>query len=191
MAFDVVRLFNHSGRAPVSARFRIATPRLILLSADHALLRADALGHDALAVAAGAIVPANWPPEHHDQGVIEWVLQALDREAPVDPWHFYYLLLRAPLTFIGTCGMKGAPDARGCVEVGYSVLAQFQGRGFATEAVLELIRAAFAAGAAEVAAQTYPSLLPSLRVMQKCGMAPTGAGSEPGTIRYARRRQAG
>jgi putative ABC transport system permease protein len=33
-----------------------------------------------------------------------------------------------------------------------------------------------------------PSLLPSLRVMEKCGMIAAGEGSEPGTLRYSRRR---
>jgi ribosomal-protein-alanine N-acetyltransferase len=168
--------------------FQISTARLILLSADGVLLRADAAGPDALAAAAPATVPANWPPEHHDQGVIEWVLRTLERSPPVDPWHFYYLLLREPRTLLGTCGVKGAPDAHGCVEVGYSVLEQFRGQGFATEAVLALMEVAFAAGAAEVAAETYPALLPSLRVMQKCGMTVRGAGADAGTIRYSRRR---
>jgi RimJ/RimL family protein N-acetyltransferase len=96
--------------------------------------------------------------------------------------------LRDPRTLVGTCGFKGAPDADGRVEVGYSVLEQFRCRGLATEAVAALIRAAFAAGASEVAAETYPSLLPSLRVMEKCGMIPLGAGSEPGTVRHGLRK---
>jgi RimJ/RimL family protein N-acetyltransferase len=68
------------------------------------------------------------------------------------------------------------------------VLEQFRRRGLATEAAMALIDVAFAAGASEVAAETYPSLLPSIRVMEKCGMIATGAGSEPGTLRYSRRR---
>jgi ribosomal-protein-alanine N-acetyltransferase len=175
----------------LSNRFQITTPRLILIAADSVLLRADAAGTEALAAAAAASIPANWPPEHHDQGVIEWVLRTLERDAPADPWHFYYLQLGEPRTLIGTCGVKQAPDARGCVEVGYSVLEQFRCRGLATEAVQALMQAAFAAGATEVAAETYPILLPSLRVMEKCGMTRVGAGSEPGTVRFSRRKPSG
>jgi [ribosomal protein S5]-alanine N-acetyltransferase len=47
---------------------------------------------------------------------------------------------------------------------------------------------AFARGASEVAAETFPSLAPSLRVMQKCGMSSVGEGSEPGTVHYSKRR---
>jgi [ribosomal protein S5]-alanine N-acetyltransferase len=167
---------------------RISTARLDLIGADGALLRAETAGVRALAAAIEAEVPADWPPEHHDQGVIEWVLRSIENYAPADPWHFYYLLLREPRTLIGTCGFKGAPDADGRVEVGYSVLEQFRCRGLATEAVRALIQAAFEAGASEIAAETYPSLLPSLRVMAKCGMILVGAGSEPGTVRYGLRK---
>ena len=87
-----------------------------------------------------------------------------------------------------TCGFKQAPDRNGCVEVGYSILEAFRCRGLASEAVRALLSLAFARGAAEVAAETFPSLQPSLRVMQKCGMSPVGDGSESGTVRYAKRR---
>jgi [ribosomal protein S5]-alanine N-acetyltransferase len=167
---------------------QLSTARLELIGADALLLRAEATSPQALAVAVDADVPVHWPPEHHDQGVIEWVLGSIELNAPADPWHFYYLLLREPRTLIGTCGYKGAPDAEGRVEVGDSVLEQFRCRGLATEAVQALIQAAFEAGAAEVAAETYPSLLPSLRVMEKCGMSPVGEGSEAGTVRCSVRK---
>ena len=151
------------------------------------MLRADSRGREALAAAAHADVPANWPPEHHDQDVIDWVLRGLEHLAPSHPWRFFYIQLREPPTLIGTCGFKQPPDAAGCVEVGYSVLAQFRDRGVASEAVMGLMRAAFAAGASEVAAETYPSLAASLRVMEKCGMTRVGPGADPGTVRYSKR----
>ncbi len=172
----------------MSIRFQISTSHLILLGADDAMLRADLAGREALAAAVGADVPASWPPEHHDRGVIEWVLSSLESIGPGDPWRFYYLVLTEPRTLIGTCGIKQPPGADGCVEIGYSVLEQFRGRGLATEASLALLGVAFDAGATEVAAQTLPSLLPSIRVMEKCGMTRRGQGSEPGTVRYSRRK---
>ena len=92
-----------------------------------------------------------------------------------------------PRTLVGTCGLKQAPDAQRCVEVGYTVLERFRCRGFASEAVTAVMNVAFQSGASEVAAETFPSLLPSLRVMEKCGMAKVGEGSEPGTVRYSKR----
>jgi ribosomal-protein-alanine N-acetyltransferase len=172
----------------MAGRYEISTSRLVLLGADRALLNADSAGREALAAASGAAVPASWPPDHHDHGVIGWVLSSLERIPPDAPWRFYYIVLSVPRTLIGTCGIKQPPGQDGCVEIGYSVLEQFRRRGLATEAAMALIDAAFAAGASEVAAETYPSLRPSIRVMEKCGMAWTGEGSEPGTLRYRRQR---
>jgi RimJ/RimL family protein N-acetyltransferase len=169
-------------------RFEQSTPRLTLVGADEALLRAELDSQEALALAIDSAIPAGWPPEHHDRGVIEWVLNALDVLATNDPWRLYYIVLNDPRTLIGTCGFKQQPDETGCVEVGYSVLEQYRCLGFASEAVMALMSLAFAKGALEVAAETFPSLVPSLRVMQKCGMTHVGEGSEPGTVRYSKRR---
>jgi [ribosomal protein S5]-alanine N-acetyltransferase len=70
-----------------------------------------------------------------------------------------------------------------------SVVQEFRGGGIATEAVKTLISTAFDRGAKEVAAETYPSLTPSLRVMEKCGMTFMGEGSDPGTVRHAVKRR--
>lgn len=168
-------------------RFELSTPRLVLVGSDDALLRAEIESREALAVAIDSTVPAAWPPEHHDRGVIEWVLKSLDSLRPDEPWRLFYIVLSNPRTLIGTCGIKQPPDAKGCVEVGYTVLEQFRCRGIASEAVMALMSVAFGRGASEVAAETYPSLLPSLRVMEKCGMTKVGEGSEPGTVRYSKR----
>jgi [ribosomal protein S5]-alanine N-acetyltransferase len=167
----------------------LSTSRLILIGADAALLLAERGSRAAFAAAIEALVPSSWPPEHHDKDVIEWVLKSLDLLTPGKPWNMYYIVLRTPRTVIGTCGFKGPPDQNGCVEVGYSVVQEFRGAGLATEAVKNLISTALDQGASEVAAETYPSLTPSLRVMEKCGMTLTGTGVDPGTVRYAIKRQ--
>jgi ribosomal-protein-alanine N-acetyltransferase len=168
--------------------FALSTSRLILIGADAPLLLAEQSSPQSFAAAIEAVVPPSWPPEHHDQDVIEWVLGSLKLLVPGKPWNMYYIVLKTPRTVIGTCGFKGPPDTGGCVEVGYSVVQEFRGRGVATEALKKLIGTAFDEGATEVAAETYPSLTPSLKVLEKCGMTFTGDGSEPGTVRHAVKR---
>jgi len=163
----------------------LSTSRLILIGADAPLLLAEQSALPEFAAAIEAFVPPSWPPEHHDNNVIEWVLRSLELLVPGKPWNMYYIVLRAPRTVVGTCGYKGPPDIRGCVEVGYSVVQGFRDSGIATEAVAKLIGTAFEQGATEVAAETYPSLVPSLRVMEKCGMTFTGAGSDRRTVRHS------
>jgi [ribosomal protein S5]-alanine N-acetyltransferase len=166
----------------------LATSRLILVGADTALLVADRSSQEALAAAIDAKVPPSWPPEYHDNDVIEWVLRSLDRLAPGAPWRMFYMALQTPRTLIGTCGFKAPPDLNGCVEFGYSVLQEFRCLGLATEAAVKMISTAFDEGASEVAAETYPLLTASRRVMEKSGMTQTGEGADPGTVRYTIKR---
>jgi [ribosomal protein S5]-alanine N-acetyltransferase len=167
----------------------LSTSRLILVGADSALLLAEQSSQEALAAASEAKVPTSWPPEHHDNDVIDWVFKSLKTLDSDEPWRMFYIVLQVPRTLIGTCGFKGPPNLNGCVEVGYSVLQEFRCRGLATEAVLKLIGTAFDRGAYEVAAETFPSLAASLRVMEKCGMTLVGEGADPGTVRYSVKRQ--
>ena len=169
----------------MSHSIELLTPRLILVGAESALLITDQLGQTALSVAIGAKVPSSWPPEHHDKDVIDWLLQTTKTLDPTDLWRMFYMVLRAPRTVVGTCGFRGPPDLQGVVEVGYSVLPEFRCSGLASEAVTQLIDAAFDRGALEVVAETYPTLTASLRVMHKCGMTLIGNGADEGTVRYS------
>lgn len=88
---------------------------------------------------------------------------------------------------IGNTGFKGPPTEAGMVEIGYAILEEFQGAGYATEAVSALMSWAFKnPNITHIAAETFPSLHGSIRVMEKCGMHYIGTGSEEGTIRYYR-----
>ncbi|MBD0327516.1 MAG: GNAT family N-acetyltransferase, partial [Pyrinomonadaceae bacterium] len=91
---------------------------------------------------------------------------------------------------IGGCGFKGKPAADGTVEIGYSMLPEFQCAGYATEAAGALVRWAFShAEVARVIAETYPELRPSIRVLEKNGFRFIGDGSEERVIRYALTRE--
>jgi len=75
---------------------------------------------------------------------------------------------------VGDLCFKGlAPDGR--VEIGYGVKAAFEGRGYATEAVIALTRwAAAQPGVATIEAETDPDNRASQRVLEKAGFRPTG-----------------
>jgi [ribosomal protein S5]-alanine N-acetyltransferase len=168
------------------ALITLETPRLALLGADRDVLLAALDGPRALERSIDAIVPTEWPPEHLDEGSLYWMLDGL-RSRPSDtPWRMYLIVLNGERReAIGTCGFKGPPDAEGTVEVGYSVVPSRQRQGYATEATAALIDCAMSHGARSVAAETFPELVASVRVMEKCGLTFVGPGSEAGTIRYA------
>jgi ribosomal-protein-alanine N-acetyltransferase len=154
---------------------------LLLATADS--LHAELGSHQALARALGLEVPPTWPPEFYDSDAIHYTLTWLEAHPADADWGFYYLALRrddAPSLLVGASGFKGAPDAEGTVEVGYSLLPEHQHRGYATEAVGGLVRFAFAdERVARVIAQTLTSLPPSIRVLERAGFRYAGLGEDP------------
>ena len=145
-----------------------------------------------------AQIPLTWPPELMTPGIQSFVAEMLVRRPELSGWWLWYIVLKGhpdPMrdTLIGSTMFKGPPRAGGVLEVGYAILEAFQGKGYATEATSALVRRALQVpGVSEVAAETFPTLPASIRVMEKCGMRFIGAGLEQGTIRYSvvRRRAA-
>jgi len=167
----------------------IRTQRLRLHPATVALARADLAGREELARALAVEVPEEWPPELFDRAAIEHSLAQLVRGGAAAEWAFYYMVREdlgpAGPVAAGIVGYKGPPAPDGSVEVGYSVLAGHRRLGLASEAVAALVDRAFEhAEVVRVQAETLPSLLPSMQVLEKCGFHPVGPGSEPGVIRF-------
>ena len=165
----------------------ITTPRLELRSGTRAALIADLEGTDALAAVLEALVPDNWPPPLYDGPAIQWTLDRIGAGQPESYLLYYWILPSdsdAPV-LIGLGGFKGPPQ-NGRIEIGYSVLTQFQRQGYATEAVAGLVDFAFGQpDIHEVRAETLPSLAASIGVLKKNGFRLVGPGAEEGVIRFA------
>lgn len=168
----------------------IRTPRLDLIAGGATLLRAELEGRESLEAALGIHVPPTWPPELYDADAIEWMLARLDKDSGFEEWGFRYFVLRgspesAGPVAVGAGGYKGPPTPEGTVEIGYSIQADYQRRGFASEAVRGLLDNAYAHGdITRVIAETLPELEPSIGVLRKTGFELVGDGSEPGVIRF-------
>jgi len=174
---------------------KIRTERLELIPGTIELLSAELEGLGVFRHKLGVDVPATWPPDLYDRPAVEFMLNYLTENPDADGWGPWYLVLRSgegnPETLVGTCGYKGKPSPDGTVEIGYSVLAEYQRKGYATEAARALVDRAFShPKVVRVIAATYPELLPSIRVLEKIGFVLTGAGSEPGVIRFELSRAA-
>ena len=172
----------------------IQTPRLCLLPASPAMLRAALESHAALGAALAAEVPPSWPPEFVDEQVFRWMLNLLEALPEASPWWMYFVLLpqpeRLPL-LIGTAGYKGPPDDDGMVEVGYSIVPDHQRRGYASEATRSLIDFAFHdPRVTRVTAETLADGVASQGVLRVCRFEGPEPGSEPGLVRFTLRRDA-
>ena len=97
----------------------------------------------------------------------------------------FFAVIAGASAVIGNGGFKGRPGEDGTVEIGYSIMEEHQGAGYATEAVKALIAWAFGhPEVARVVAETYPDLAKSIRVLKKNGFTETGPGLEEGVIRF-------
>ena len=164
----------------------IITPRLTLIPATVAQLQAELSSPSDLAGLLGAQIPASWPPLYFDEDALRYSLRAIETHPGTEHWWFHYFVLRGTAidTLIGAGGYKG-PPADGCVEIGYSIVADYQRQGFASEATGGLVAHAFSyPGVERVRGETLPDLVGSVGVLRKCGFTLVGDGSEPGVIRF-------
>ncbi len=120
---------------------KIRTERLELTSGNLELLAAELEGLGAFRQKLGVMVPQTWPPDLYDRPAQEFMVNYLKENEDAAGWGTWYLVLRNanPETLIGICGYKGKPALDGTVEIGYSVLAEYQGNRFATEAAGALV----------------------------------------------------
>lgn len=161
----------------------IVTERLRLVAITTKMLEAETLQSVSLSPLIKAEVPTLWPPDHWEPHVLDFI-QRQYREAPGTlGWHRYVVLRSDPAILVGTLG--AFPTGRTQAEVGYSILEPWRCIGLATEALRALIAELLKNNLLEsIVAQSFPALLPSIRVMEKCGFTPDGPGNEEGSVRY-------
>ena len=112
-------------------------------------------------------------------------------EHPADrAWYAMWIIEKKDGTRIGDLCFKGL-GADGRVEIGYGVLEEQQGRGYATEAVAAAVEWALAQpGVTRVEAETDPDNKVSQRVLEKCGFKPSGIMGEEGPRFFRTRAEA-
>ncbi|MGC3961206.1 MAG: GNAT family N-acetyltransferase [Verrucomicrobiota bacterium] len=111
---------------------------------------------------------------------LHWLAQL--REArQSDPWTFGFAVVdQTNALVVGSAGFKGPPDAAGAAEVAYGIVPAFEGKGYATEALGELVRFAFNdERVRKLCAHTLPVQNASSRVLAKNGFTKTGEVVDP------------
>jgi ribosomal-protein-alanine N-acetyltransferase len=165
------------------------TDRLRLVAGTKVLAAAEIERRAKFAKLLGALVPETWPPdnlrdvlgylyglykEHPEwEGWLAWYVVRIDNDCPI---------------LCGSVGFKGPPDKRGMVEIGYSVLPEFEGQGLATEMVGGIVQwAKQQPRVKHVEAETNIDNKASIRVLERNNFICAGVGLEPNTIRFLRR----
>ena len=133
----------------------------------------------------GARVPATWP----GADFARMLARLAEGGERASQWaeQTRLILHEEDRTLIGETGFHGPPDGSGTVEVGYSIVPDYRGQGFAFEATRALIDEALAwPGVCRVTAACLDDNAASRKVLEKLGMRLVGATGD--TLRFELRK---
>lgn len=173
---------------------RISTARLELIAAPADVTRREASRAEDWYAPLDVETPVGWPPPFNDEGSQTWFARRIAHEGTESGWLLWYAVRRPDpevnrRVLIGNGGFRGAPDARGSVEIGYSLLPSWHGHGYGTELTAALVSWAFSHEHVErVLAVTYPALVASIHVLEKNGFQRTCRGADRGSLVFELRR---
>ena len=171
----------------------LSTRRLRLIPCTLTHLQAELRNPRELEAILGARIPASWPPGEYDRDALAYFHSRLEAEGPsATGWYVWYAITRDEDgqldELVAGAGFFG-PPSDGSVEIGYSVVPEARGQGFASEIVAALVERAFQTGkVSQVIAHTTDANPASIAVLLRCGFERAGAGDEPGSIRFRRSR---
>lgn len=152
----------------------IQTERLILsvlLPAEIEALLAGDVQH------VECVTTFRYPPDDPNRGVdLNWHLQALRADYNELPWRIRVIVERSSNTVIGSINLKGPPDERGDVEIGWGMNDGARGKGYATEAAAAVLQWAFEQPSVGSMSATIPDdHTASQRIAQRLGLSRTNA----------------
>jgi ribosomal-protein-alanine N-acetyltransferase len=173
---------------------KIYTSRLTLIAATVEHIRVELETPEQLSTLLDAEVPHDWPTGEYDRDAMEFFRTRLEEGGKeVEGWYGWYAVRtadeKAGRALVGASGYFGPPDSEGVVEIGYSVLPEWQRQGYASEIAEALVEQAFChAPVTKVIAHTMQSNPASIGVLLRCGFQERGAGTEAGTLRFEHER---
>ena len=122
----------------------------------------------------GAQVPEGWPAEELKE-VAPYFIKILTESPDMKGRLCWFIVEKEQNVIIGSIGFKAKLDKNGTIEIGFGIDSAFRQKGYATEAVREIINWAFSRDDIQkVVAECEPDNKPSARVFEKAGMQKTG-----------------
>lgn len=164
----------------------ITTDRLRLIAGTEALAEAEIRDKKKFANLLGASVPASWPPDNL-KDVQDYFLALYKEHPEYEGWLTWYTVRidKATPILCGGIGFKGQANQQGMVEIGYSVLPEYQGEGLATEMTGGILNwAKQQPSVKQIEAEAVVDNRASIRVLEKNNFLPIGPGFETNTIRF-------
>jgi [ribosomal protein S5]-alanine N-acetyltransferase len=164
------------------------TDNLTLVASTLAHIRTELDAPAQLGLLLDATVSPAWPPGEYDRDAMAFFRTCFEEGGKeAEGWYGWYAIRNAdetsPRTLVGAAGYFGPPDTTGTVEIGYSVLPEWQRNGYATEMTCALVKNVFSqSSAGRIIAHTTEENPASIAVLIRCGFSAKGPGREAGTI---------
>src|SRR5579884_3005315 len=147
----------------------IETEHLRLIPFALELMQVALIDKNRLAQMLGVRVPDSWPGEDLAEA-LPFFIQMMEQHPEAGTWDGL-ILHKADHVLIGGMGFKDGPDEHGMVEIGYSIIPEYQRRGYATEMARALIAWVFSnPDISVVTAECLDDNIGSIRVLEKVGM---------------------
>jgi [ribosomal protein S5]-alanine N-acetyltransferase len=117
----------------------------------------------------GVHVPDSWPGPDMTEA-LPFFVETMEKDAVSRVWDGI-IIHKVDQVAIGGVGFHGGPDEAGMVEIGYNIIPEYQGRGYATEMTRSFIDWAFhTQGIQLITAECLDDNIGSIRVLEKVGM---------------------
>lgn len=150
----------------------IETEHLLLVPYKIAFLEATLVGDGKLTEVSGFQVAKQWP------GVefffyLPFVLDELKANPEMEEWT-YLVVLKENQTIIGELSAQGNPGKTGIAEIGYGIVDEYSGNGYATEASQSFIQWLVSYPILKIVAKAYQKHRKSQHILQKLGFHKTG-----------------
>ncbi|MGA3155938.1 MAG: GNAT family protein [Steroidobacteraceae bacterium] len=170
-------------------KLTLRTARLELVATTLVHIEAELAGAQLLGALLGVRVPASWPPGEFDHDALKYFRSQLQKGGPAcEGWYSWYGISTGAdgqrEQLVAAAGYFG-PPSDGQVEIGYSVIPEARGRGFAAEIVRALVDRAFEQSViGHVIAHTNDANVPSTKLLLRQGFRRVVPGAGAGMIMY-------
>jgi ribosomal-protein-alanine N-acetyltransferase len=131
-----------AGPATQSAGLHLRSERLDLVACTAAMGHAAMLEPERLGQLLGAHPADGWPLKAVG-GFLPYYVARLERDGSLLGWGVWLVLQAKERLIIGDIGLHGKPTREGVAEIGYGIVPQYRGQGYASEAGRAIVAWAF------------------------------------------------
>ncbi|MGP4108485.1 GNAT family N-acetyltransferase [Virgibacillus sp. L01] len=146
----------------------INTDRLTLVTFTVEMMRATLIGQHQLEEITDYKAADEYPMEDYKQ-LLAYKIDRFTRCPEENEWEGI-IIHKKDNTIMGDMGFKGGPNEEGEMDLGYSIVPSYQGKGYATEMTIAMVNWGLQQQKVnKITASCSESNIPSIRVLEKTG----------------------